>query len=78
MYTELNVPIIRVVCPDTMTKANCPVYQYLRKRSKVFHVSINETHLIPNSYKGLKIVHEINKMRKICENCGKKVNERTR
>lgn len=78
MYIELNMPIIRTVCPDTMEKANCPVYQYLEKKHTLFRVSMNETHLIPNSYNSIKLACAINKMRAICRKCGKKANETTR
>lgn len=74
MYTELYIPVIKTVCPETKNEQNCPVRQYLENDQNLFHVSFFGNYLVPNSYDTKKIAEGINKMRKICEECGNNKN----
>lgn len=78
MYTEFNVPVIRTVCPETVTEQNCPVRNYLKNNQKLFHMSMNESYLIPHSNNMIRVACGLTKLRKICKKCGKNNSEKTR
>ena len=69
MFVEYNTSIIRTQCPDAMKGQRCPLREYVEKGQDVFHVSINETYLIPNTYDIKKLFRTIMKMHQICNKC---------
>lgn len=76
MYVEYNTSVIRTQCPDTMKGQKCPLREYVEKGQDAFHVSINETYLVPNTYNIKKIMRTIMKMHEICRNCCKEQNQK--
>lgn len=78
MYTEFNIPVIRTVCPATMTKSDCPVIKYLQEHKDVFHLSLNGISLIPHTNDTLKIARELVNIRLICNHCNLQINEQVK
>lgn len=74
MYTEFNIPVIRTVCPATMTKSD----KYLQEHKDVFHISLNGISLIPHTNDTLKIARELVNIRLICNRCSLQINEQVK
>ena len=42
MYSNINLQLVSVLCPDGMNKQNCPVRRYIASKSDLFNMSANE------------------------------------
>lgn len=69
MYTIFNTSLIHTQCPQNMTEGTCPLRQFIDKGQDLFHVSMNETHLMPNEYNSEKFMRTYSQMLAICNKC---------
>ena len=74
MYTVFNTPLIISKCPEGMTEKECPLRKFIKSGQDTFHMTTNESYLVPNEYVLGKIVETATKMHNICHKC----NEKTR
>ena len=78
MRTVFNMPIVDTKCPENKTERTCELRKYIQSDQKTFHVSINETYLVPNTDDVSKIARTIIEMRNICYMCQNAANPKTR
>ena len=78
MLTVFNMPIVSTICPENKTERKCELRKYIKSDQKTFHVSINETYLVPNTDDVNKIARTIIEMRNICYMCQNKTNQQAR
>ncbi len=74
MYNTIYAPIINTKCPAGMTKATCPVVEYIQKENPLFHLSLNETVLDlnkPYNENRAEYNQEFAKINSMCEECKK-------
>ncbi len=68
MYTNYTTDLIKENCPEGMTPDNCALREYVNSGNDLFHVSVNENHLVVDGGV-LALIRLYNKMHKICEKC---------
>ena len=69
MYTIYNTPLVNEKCPDNMTESTCPLRIFIKNGQDLFHISINETYLVPKTYDREKFMHIYDEMHAICNKC---------
>ena len=52
-----------------MTEKDCPLRKYIASGQDLFHVSVNESCLIPNEYDREKFMRVYDEMHAICTKC---------
>lgn len=77
MFTLYSTTLISENCPQTMTTSNCPLRKYVDSEKELFHVSVNETNLLPNKNDRETFIQMYDKMHAICEKC-KADNQKTK
>ena len=69
MYTIFTTNLINTNCPTNMTESKCPLREYIKNGQDLFHVSVNETHLVQNEYNAEKFMQVYEEMHRICNKC---------
>lgn len=69
MYTIYNTTLISENCPQEKTPFNCPLRNYVNSEKDLFHVSVNETHLVPNVNNRETLIRMYDEMHAICDKC---------
>lgn len=68
MYTIYTVNLISENCPNNITPQTCPLRKYVNTGNDLFHVSVNETNLVPHcGREGLVKMYD--EMHAICTKC---------
>ena len=78
MRTVFNMPIIDTMCPDNMTENTCGLRKYVNRGQKTFHISINETYLVPNTDDLRSVFSTFVEMNRICAKCRERNKKKAR
>lgn len=69
MYTIFTTDLVNTQCPKGMNTKNCPLRKYIESGQELFHVSMNETHLVQTNPDAEKFIKVYNEMQAICNKC---------
>ena len=68
MYTIYTINLVSENCPKDMIASTCPLRKYVNDEKELFHVSVNETHLVPHGDRET-FIQMYDKMHAICAQC---------
>lgn len=68
MHTIYTTTLISENCPNGMTPSKCPLRKYATTNNELFHISVNETHLVPHGGKEA-LIKMYDEMHAICAKC---------
>ena len=69
MYTVYNTTLVSENCPQDKNPSNCPLRSYINTEKELFHVSVNETHLLPNDNSRETFIKMYDEIHAICNKC---------
>ena len=78
MYTAYNTTFISEKCPQEKTAFNCPLRDYVNSEKDLLHISVNETHLVPNDNRRETWMRMYDEMHAICNKCHQDAKQKTK
>lgn len=69
MYTIYTTNLISENCPPNMNPDTCPLRKFVKSGSSLWHVTVNDTHLIPSDEKEETFIQMYKEMHAICKKC---------